>query len=81
MSEGWIVLSLALYVGVGLFWLPVVWMQHQMRDIARAATRNSVPLPDRYFRLFRYWFLSGFPAFFGVMIILWLMIACPEISF
>ena len=81
MSEGWIVLSLCLYVGVGLFWLPVVWMQHQMRDLAREAVQTGAPLPERYNQLFRRWFVSGFPAFFGVMIILWLMIARPEISF
>ncbi|MBS0270980.1 MAG: DUF2269 domain-containing protein, partial [Proteobacteria bacterium] len=27
---GWIALSLALYIVVGLFWLPVVWMQVRM---------------------------------------------------
>lgn len=81
LSEGWIVLSLVLYVGVGLFWLPVVWMQHQIRNLAQDAIAANIPLPDRYFSLFRRWFVSGFPAFFGVMLILWLMIARPEISF
>jgi len=81
ITEGWIVLSLTLYVGVGLFWLPVVWMQHQIRGLAREAAENNVPLPERYFSLFRRWFVCGFPAFIGVMIILWLMIARPEISF
>lgn len=81
LSEGWIVVSLALYAGVGLFWLPVVWMQHQMHKLARDAAVKNAPLPDRYFSLFRRWFLSGFPAFFGVMLILWLMVARPEISF
>jgi len=81
LTEGWIVLSLALYVGVGLFWLPVVWMQHEMRNLAREAVLKSAPLPDEYFVLFGRWFVSGFPAFFGVMIILWLMIARPAISF
>src|ERR1700760_2344448 len=34
LSEGWIALSLLLYVFTGLFWLPVVWIQIRLRDIA-----------------------------------------------
>lgn len=70
-----------MYVFVGLFWLPVVWMQHQMRNLARVAVRDDTGLPDRYFQLFKWWFISGFPAFFGVLAILWLMIARPDLSF
>lgn len=39
LTKGWIVLSLTLYVVTGLFWLPVVWMQHRMHDLARDAAR------------------------------------------
>ncbi|MFP4004616.1 MAG: DUF2269 family protein, partial [Alphaproteobacteria bacterium] len=77
LTEGWIVLSLGLYVFVGLFWLPVVWIQHKMRDLAQSAAANNTPLPERYYRLYRVWFLSGFPAFFGVLLIFWLMTARP----
>jgi uncharacterized membrane protein len=80
LTEGWIVLSLALYVLTGLFWLPVVWMQHQMRNLARVAAERGEPLSARYHRLYRAWFLAGFPAFFAVLAILWLMIARPSIS-
>jgi uncharacterized membrane protein len=78
LSEGWIAVSLALYVFVGLFWLPVVWMQHQMRDLARGAAASGEPLPARYHALYRAWFLCGFPAFFAVLAILWLMVARPS---
>jgi len=37
LSEGWIVLSLLLYVVTGLFWLPVVWIQIRIRNLARQA--------------------------------------------
>lgn len=76
-TQGWVVLSLALYVIAGLFWLPVVWMQAQMRDLARRAASHSAPLPARYYRLFRLWFWFGFPGFGSVLAILWLMIARP----
>jgi uncharacterized membrane protein len=77
--HGWIFLSLVLYVVVGLFWLPVVWMQLKMRDLARAAVAANTPLPPAYHRLWRLWFVSGFPAFAAVAAIIWLMIAKPSL--
>ncbi len=79
MSEGWILLSLALYLVTGVFWLPVVWIQIQLRDIARTCATTGITLPPRYFKLFRIWFACGFPAFFAVAGILWLMLARPDI--
>lgn len=79
LMSGWVLLSLILYVVVGLFWLPVVWIQIRLRDLAREAAAAGAPLPPRYHRLFRIWFACGFPAFFSVMAILWLMLNKPEI--
>jgi uncharacterized membrane protein len=77
--EGWIALSILLYLFTGAFWLPVVWMQMRMRDLAVAAAASGQPLPDTYHRLFWWWFAFGFPAFAAVMAIFWLMIAKPHI--
>jgi uncharacterized membrane protein len=74
----WMTASLALYVLVGLCWLPVVWIQMQLRDLAGAAARDGVPLPERYHRLFRVWFWLGWPAFIGVIAIFALMIFKPQ---
>jgi uncharacterized membrane protein len=79
VREHWILAALALYVLAGLFWIPVVLMQVEMRDLARAAADKSEPLPPRYFALFRRWFIFGIPGFGSVMIILWLMIAKPDL--
>ena len=79
LGEGWIMLSLALYLVAGAFWLPVVWMQIQMRDLALAAARAAQPLPRQYHRLFRIWFVFGFPAFGAVLAIFWLMMTRPTI--
>jgi uncharacterized membrane protein len=78
LSEGWIVVSMALYGVTGLFWLPVVWMQARMRDLARTAVAANEALPDAYHRLYRLWFACGFPAFFAVLAIVWLMTARPH---
>ncbi|TSE11952.1 DUF2269 domain-containing protein [Mesorhizobium intechi] len=81
LSEGWIVLSLLLYVVTGLFWLPVVWIQVRIRNLARQAAIESAPLPAEEKRLFRIWFACGLPAFGAVLAILWLMVTRPEIRF
>jgi uncharacterized membrane protein len=78
--EGWIVLSILLYVLTGAFWLPVVWMQVRLRDLATAAARDGTELPALYHRLFWTWFAFGFPAFGAVLGIFWLMIARPSID-
>jgi uncharacterized membrane protein len=76
-AERWLLASVALYAVAGLFWVPVVFMQIEMRNLAREAVAQSQSLPARYFTLFRRWFLFGIPGFGSVMIILWLMIAKP----
>jgi uncharacterized membrane protein len=40
--------ALALFFFAGLCWLPVVWLQLRMRDIARASERDGIPLGRRY---------------------------------
>jgi uncharacterized membrane protein len=80
LTEGWIALSLLLYVFTGLFWLPVVWIQIRLRDLARHAASEGERLPRAYFRLYRIWFACGFPAFFAVIGILWLMLTKPSIA-
>lgn len=79
LTESWILLSLALYAVTGLFWLPVVVIQIQMRDLAREAAAEGQLLPAAYERLFRIWFACGFPAFGAVLAIIWLMIARPTL--
>ena len=81
LLEGWVALSLGLYVFVGMFWLPVVWMQMRMRNLAREAHEAGLALPGEYHRLYRWWFAFGFPAFAAVLAIVWLMLTKPEISF
>ncbi|MFZ0269992.1 DUF2269 family protein [Caulobacter sp.] len=77
LFSGWIGLSLVLYVVTGLCWLPVVWIQIRLRDLALQAAATGAPLPERYFRLFKLWFVLGFPAFAAVLGIVWLMVVKP----
>jgi uncharacterized membrane protein len=81
LRDGWIAASILLYIVTGAFWLPVVWMQMRMRNLAVHAVETNSPLPDEYSRLFWWWFAFGFPAFAAVLAIFWLMIARPAIPY
>ena len=78
-NRPWILLSMVLYVAVGCCWLPVVWLQIRMRDIALAAQTAQSPLPLAYQQYYRRWFALGWPAFFGVLVIFYLMVAKPNL--
>jgi uncharacterized membrane protein len=77
--SGWIGLGFVLYLAAGACWLPVVWIQLRMRNLAREAVRSDEPLPRAYHRLFRLWLVLGFPAFAAIVVIFWLMIAKPSL--
>ena len=62
-----------------LCWIPVVWLQMRMRDVAAAAARADEPLPAAYARYFRTWVALGFPALFAFLAIFYLMIAKPPL--
>jgi uncharacterized membrane protein len=78
MSHFWIKATLVLYVLVGLCWLPVVWLQARMRDMAAAAAKRGTALPARYHQYFKIWFYLGWPAFTGVIAIFVLMLWKPR---
>lgn len=76
-SEAWIVASVGLYVLAGACWLPVVWLQIRMRNLANQAVDDGSSLPPRYRCYMRTWFILGWPAFLAVIIIFFLMIFKP----
>lgn len=78
LTTPWIFWSFVLYFVAGACWLPVVWMQYRMRDMAQAAVRENTPLPPRYFRFLRVWVLLGIPAFTALVIVFYLMVAKPS---
>jgi uncharacterized membrane protein len=80
LADGWLLMSLGLYVFTGFFWLPVVRIQIRLRDLARAAADAGSPLPEAFKQLYRIWFACGFPAFFAVLGIVWLMLNKPAIT-
>lgn len=76
---GWLVLTYCAYFLAFLCWVPVVWLQYRIRNLARAAV--PAPLPAEARRLYRIWFVLGWPAFGALVGVFWLMIAKPDVNF
>jgi len=76
-NSAWIMWSVALYFLAGACWLPVVWIQLRMRDMAQVAARDGAELPALYWRYLRIWTMLGIPAFLALVVVYWLMVAKP----
>jgi uncharacterized membrane protein len=74
----WLLITYILYAIAGACWIPVVWLQIRMRDLAGAAVRDGTALPPRYHRYMQIWFILGWPAFSAVIAIFYLMVAKPS---
>ncbi len=69
----WLLISIVLYMIAGLCWLPVVYLQIRMRNMADQALIDKTPLPDIYWRYAKMWFALGIPAFLSMIIVVFLM--------
>ena len=74
----WIQISIALYLIAGICWLPVVWLQIEMRKMATAALRSQSQLGERYWRFAKYWERLGYPAFIAMLGTYYLMVNKPS---
>jgi uncharacterized membrane protein len=74
ITTPWIAASLFLFVLAGACWLPVVWLQIRMRKIAEACLVQASPLPEVYWRMARWWFWLGVPAFTSMVLVVALMV-------
>jgi uncharacterized membrane protein len=77
LMDFWILWGLLLYVFAGACWVPVVWMQIKMRDMARIAVDTGTSLPEHYWRLDRWWITLGSLAFPAIVVVFWLMVSKP----
>jgi uncharacterized membrane protein len=75
LATPWIAWSLGLYTLAIACWLPVVWIQLRLRDLAAEAAAMNGALPQRYWRLFAWWVGLGFAAFAAFLLIFFLMVA------
>ncbi|WP_447729146.1 DUF2269 family protein [Pseudoxanthomonas suwonensis] len=75
LSTPWLYWSLVLFVVAAACWLPVVWLQMRLRDIAVAAAARGRELPVQYARVLGAWTALGFPALFSFLAIFYMMVA------
>lgn len=76
-SSGWLRWSFMLYGIAVASWLPVVWLQIQMRELARHAASAGSELPARYWSRLRWWVALGCIAFVAFVAIFYLMVLKP----
>ena len=74
LSEGWLLQSILLYVLTGLCWLPVVYLQIKMHDIANQSLIDHKSLPEQYYLYSKIWMWLGVPAFFAMVSITTMMV-------
>jgi uncharacterized membrane protein len=84
LTTPWLAVSLGLYVLAGACWLPVVWLQLRMRDMAAQATGHNGQghgaLPPLYWRYARWWEALGYPAFVAMAVVFYLMVNKPSLA-
>ena len=73
----WILISVSLYFLAGLCWVPVVWLQIKMKNMLETAVSDGGFDRQKYERLRKMWFLLGWPAFLGLVVVFWLMVTKP----
>lgn len=78
LDHGWLFWALALYMLAGICWLPVLWQQIEMRNLACQAAQQGTVLPYRYTRLCRWWFGLGVLAFSALIAVYLLMVFKPS---
>jgi uncharacterized membrane protein len=79
LTTPWILWSVVLYLLAGAAWLPVVWMQIRMRDMAAAAANCRGPVSAQYWRFLRIWVALGIVAFAALVAVFYLMVAKPSL--
>lgn len=77
-TDRWLVFTYGLYLLAGLCWLPVVAIQIRIKRMLDAEAAGQVLDAAALSRLVRWWFALGWPAFGGLVVIFYLMIAKPS---
>jgi uncharacterized membrane protein len=79
LSTPWLAWSLALYALAGLCWLPVVWLQLRMRDMAQQAAAEGSRCRNLW-RCARWWERGWLPAFVAMAVVFFLMVNKPTLG-
>lgn len=72
----WFMSVMSLFVFIGCCWLPVIYIQYQLKALAKTSEQTGV-LNEGFYTAMRWWVALGIPAFIAILMMLWLMIFKP----
>lgn len=77
-TDYWLAVTYGLYLLAGLCWLPVVAIQIRIKRLLDAEAAGEHVDRAALSRLVRWWFALGWPAFGGLVVVFYLMVAKPS---
>jgi len=75
-TSTWFFLVIALFIFVGVCWIPVVLIQYKLKALAESSLNTGV-LDPSFKKMMRLWTALGVPAFASILVIFWLMVFKP----
>ncbi len=75
-TSTWFFLVIALFIFIGICWIPVVLIQYKLKALADLSLNTGV-LDPRFKKMMRLWTALGVPAFTSILVIFWLMVFKP----
>jgi uncharacterized membrane protein len=77
LTSGWLLVTYALFILAGVCWLPVVWLQIKMANMARVAASTDTGLTQCYWDYALLWERLGMIAFPAMLIVYGMMVFKP----
>lgn len=75
LTTPWLMWSIGLFFIAVACWVPVVWIQMRLRDLAQLSANTNGRLSPHFWVMFRWWVALGVPAMFAMLAIFFLMVA------
>jgi uncharacterized membrane protein len=72
----WFITVMALFIFVGVCWVPVVCIQYRLKTLAAISSQTGI-LHERFAYWMKWWIGLGVCAFSAIVIIFWLMVFKP----
>jgi uncharacterized membrane protein len=72
----WFLSVISLFLFIGCCWIPVVFIQYKLKQLAEIAEITG-KISEDFHSAMKWWVALGIPAFIGILIMLWLMIFKP----
>lgn len=72
----WFFSVISLFLFIGFCWIPVVFIQYRLKQLAEAAELTG-KIGEEYHVAMKWWIALGIPAFTGILVMLWLMVFKP----